>query len=71
MHLKNHDICLYVLFGFPEFEKRLKSRDAEIIKFILGEEIYNNIPVFRTKLYNSKNACKLVELGIKKIINKA
>lgn len=71
LHLKNHDVCLYALFGFPDFEKRLKSRDAEVIKFILGEETYNNISVFRTKLYNSKQASRLVELGLKKILNKA
>jgi len=71
IHLKNHDISLFVLFGFPDFERRLKSRDAEVVKFILGEETYNNISFFRTKLYNSKKAGKLVELGLKKIINKA
>jgi hypothetical protein len=52
------------------FEKNLKSRDPEVIKFIIGDDIYNNISVFRTKLYNSKKALKLVDLGLKKIYSK-
>lgn len=71
LHLREHNICLYTLFGYSDFEKRIKSRDAEVVRFIIGEEIYNNISMFRTKLYNSSKAMKLVELGFKKISNRA
>jgi hypothetical protein len=71
LHLREHNICLYTLFGYSDFEKRVKSRDAEVVRFIIGEEIYNNISMFRTKLYNSSKAIKLVELGFKKISNRA
>lgn len=71
LHLKEHKVNIYTLLGYSNFEKNIKQREAEIIKFIVGEELYNNIPVFRTKLYNSQKASKLVELGIKKILNNA
>lgn len=70
LHLKEHNVNIYTLLGFVDFEKMLKSRDAEILKFILGEDTYNNISSFKTKLYGSKKAVKLVDLGIKKIFNK-
>jgi hypothetical protein len=68
LHLKEHKVNLFVLLGYQNFEKNLKSRDAEVIKFIIGDDLYNNIQVFRTKLFNSKKANKLVELGLQKII---
>lgn len=71
LHLKEHKVNLYTLLGYSNFEKNIKQRDAEIAKFIIGENLYNNIPSFRTKLYNSKKASKLVELGLKKILNSA
>lgn len=71
LHLKEHRVNMYTLLGYSEFEKILKQRDAELVKFIIGENLYNNISVFRTKLYNSEKASKLVELGLKKIANNA
>lgn len=71
IHLKEHNVNVYALLGFTNFEKLLKGSDAEIAKFIIGDEIYNNIQIFRTRLYNSKKASKLVELGLKKITEKA
>ena len=70
VHLKEHKVNVYTLLGYEMFEKNLKSRDPEVIKFIIGDDIYNNISVFRTKLYNSKKALKLVDLGLKKIYSK-
>lgn len=71
LHLKEHNVNVYTLLGFNSFETALRSCNAEIAKFIIGEEIYNNVQVFRTRLYNSKKACKLVELGLKKITENA
>lgn len=71
IHLKEHNVNVYTLLGFNSFEKTLKGCNAEIVKFIIGEDIYNNVQVFRTRLYNSKKACKLVELGLKKITENA
>ena len=69
LHLKEHKVNIYTLLGFVNFEKQLKTRDPEITKFIIGEDIYNNIQNFRTRLFNSQKAVKLVELGLKKISN--
>lgn len=71
LHLKEHKVNIYTLLGYSGFEKTIKQRDAEVVKFIIGENLYNNISVYRTKLYNSQKASKLVELGLKKILNNA
>ena len=71
LHLKEHNVNVYTLLGYTNFEKTLKSCNAEITKFIIGEDIYNNVQVFRTRLFSSKKASKLVSLGLKKIIDRA
>ena len=70
LHLKEHKVNIYTLLGYKNLETIIRTRDAEVIKYIIGDEIYNNISVFRTKLYNSKKAFKLVDLGLKKITDK-
>jgi len=70
IHLKEHKVNVFSLLGFENFEKNLKLVESDVAKFIVGDDLFNNISVFRTKLYSSKKAVKLVELGIKKIINK-
>jgi len=70
VHLREHKVNIYTLLGFETFEKNLKSRDAEVARFIIGEDVYNNISMYRTKLYNSKKASRLVDLGLKKISSK-
>lgn len=69
LHLKEHKVNIYTLLGFVNFEKTLRTRDPEVVKFIIGEDLYNNIQNFRTRLFNSEKAVRLVELGIKKISN--
>lgn len=71
LHLKEHNVNVYTLLGFNNFEKILRGCNPDITKFIIGEDIYNNIQVFRTRLYNSKKASKVVEYGLKKILEKA
>ena len=67
LHLKEHRINVYTLFGFSNFEKSLKTVDSELIGFILGEDFLNNLSTFRLKFFNSKKSKKLIELGIQKI----
>lgn len=71
LHLQQHNVSVYALLGFDNFESLLKKQNCEIAKFVIGEDLYNNIPVFRTKLYNSNKAFNLVKLGIKKLEMKA
>ena len=46
LHLKEHKVNIYSLLGYLGFEKNIKQRDAEIIKFIIGEDFFNNLPAF-------------------------
>lgn len=70
LHLKEHRINVYTLFGFPSFEQNLRTIDNELLGFILGEDFTNNLSGFRFKFFTSKKAKKLVELGIEKLKNK-
>ena len=70
LHLKEHRVNVYSLFGFSTFERKLKAIDYELLKFILGEEFLNNLSSFRMKFFASKKAKVLGELGIQKIKNK-
>jgi len=70
VHLKEHKVNVYVLLGYVDFEKTFKARDVEILKFILGDDFFNNLPTFKTKLLNSKKALTLVNSGLKLICEK-
>jgi len=70
LHLKEHRINVYTLFGFSSFERHLRSYDSDLLKFILGDDFLNNLSSFRLKFFTSKKAKKLVELGLQKIKNK-
>jgi len=70
LHLKEHRINVYTLFGFSNFERSIRAFDQDLLKFVLGEEFLNNFPNFRLKFFSSKTAKKLVELGIQKIKTK-
>lgn len=67
LHLKEHRVNVYSLFGFPTFERSIRATDTELLKFILGEDFLSNLPGFRLKFFASKKAKVLVELGIQKI----
>jgi hypothetical protein len=70
LHLKEHRVNVYSLFGFSNFERSIRSQDTEIVKFILSEDFLNMLSSFRLKFFASKKAKTLVELGIQKIKNK-
>jgi hypothetical protein len=70
VHLKEHKVNMLTLLGFSSFYNTLKQVDAETLKFILGNEVYNQIEISKTKLFASKKAYKLILLGIQKIKTK-
>jgi hypothetical protein len=70
LHLKEHRVNVYSLFGFQAFERSIRAQDSELLKFILGDDFLNNLSTFRLKFFASKKAKTLVELGIQKIKNK-
>lgn len=67
IHLKERKISVYNLFGFEGFEKYFYSNDPDIVRFTIGE-IYDQIPLFRTKFLSSKKAKQLIVEGMKKIL---
>lgn len=71
LHLRDHKINFYTLFGFSNFDTVLKSINPDIVKFTINEDLYNKVSFFRTKLYNSKKALNLVTLGLDKITKKS
>jgi uncharacterized Fe-S cluster-containing radical SAM superfamily enzyme len=70
LHLKEHRVNVYSLFGFQTFERSIRALDPELLKFILGEDFLNNLSKFRLKFFASKKAKVIVELGIQKLKNK-
>ena len=69
-HLKEHKVNIYTLIPIHLFEKQIKILDPELVKFILGEEMYNKIPLLKTKLYGSQKAYKLTKAGLQIIEKK-
>ena len=67
LHLKEHKINVYSLFGFTNFERSIRAQDPDLLRFILSEDFLNTLSNFRLKFFASKKAKRLVELGIKKI----
>jgi len=70
LHLKEHRVNVYCLLGFESFDQNLKSVDNDLLSFIIGDDLINHLPVFRTKYFNSSKARKFVDLGIQKIKQK-
>lgn len=68
VHLKNRKISIYNLFAFQDFDRYLKENDPDLLRFTLGE-LYDQIPVFRTKYLGSTKAKILAARGLDKIKN--
>lgn len=66
VHLKERKVSIYNLLAFIDFDRYIALHDPDLLRFTLGD-IYDNIPVFRTKYLNSKIAKKVAEIGLNKI----
>ena len=66
LHLKEHKISIYILFGFPDGEDRLRRIGNDMMKFIFGD-LKNKLDIFRSRYYTSIKAKILVKEGLKKI----
>jgi len=66
LHLKEHKISIYVLFGFETGESKLKELGADLLEFMFGN-LKNKLDIFRTRYYTSSKAKILVKEGIKQI----
>ena len=68
VHLKQRKISIYNLFAFSDFDKYLRENDPDLMRFTLGE-LYDTIPVYRTKYLGSTKAKILAAKGLDKIKN--
>jgi len=66
IHLKRRFVSVYNLFAFKNFESIIKNCDPDITRFTIGD-MYDQIPVFRTKFLNSDKAKFLASSGLEKI----
>lgn len=67
LHLKEHHINLYTLYGFKDFPKIIQKTDFDLLTFILGEDVVNHIDACKSKLFLSKKAYPLITSGLQKI----
>jgi len=70
LHLREHRVNVYCLFGYPSFDSAIRSVDSEILSFTIGSEFVDSLSFFRTKFLSSRKARTFIELGIQKINTK-
>ncbi|MAF26103.1 hypothetical protein CL634_11120 [bacterium] len=66
LHIQENHIIMYVLFGFPDFEKELNKMSYEVQEFILGDQI-NKLDKMRKNYFASKRAKAVITKGITKL----
>ena len=66
LHLREHKVNIYTLFGFTQFEKNINKIDPDHVQFMLGE-LKHNMSTFRTNYMSSTKAKQFIQLGISKI----
>jgi len=68
LHLKEHKINFYSLFGYTNFFNFFKKNNYEELKFLLGDVVDSVDILYHKYIKSSKNKA-LVENGIKKIVD--
>jgi len=69
LHLKEHKVNIYTLLGFENFEIEFKKIESDMVKFMLNEQIYEQIQKNKIKFYGSKKLQQLVNAGLARIKN--
>jgi hypothetical protein len=69
VHLKERKISTYVMLELPQTIAQLKKVDADVVKFMFGENFYKNLNIYKTRYFASKSCKMLVREGLKKIQN--
>ena len=68
-HLLQHNVSIYALFAFSEYDKRIKDITKEELEFILGAKFVNNLDVYKTKWHVSSKAKILSQQSYNKVKN--
>jgi hypothetical protein len=61
-HLNQSKVNIYSLFGFQDFEQKIKQADLDVVKFIIPN-IIENLGTFRSRFYSSKKLKHIVRDG--------
>ncbi len=57
----------YVLIELPNALNYIRREDQELLKFMFGENVYENIQLYTNRYFSSKKLKVLVKQGLKKI----
>ena len=69
IHIKEHKINFYTLFGLTDFWKKFNGLDTDLVKFTIGNELYEYIDTMKVKFFSSQKAQLLVNKVLIKIKN--
>lgn len=58
-HLLQHNISIYALFAFPDFDNRIRDVSKDEMVFILGEQFTNNLDIYKTR-WNVSTKAKIL-----------
>lgn len=69
LHLRQRDVTIYTLYGFPGFDSIFTSISPDRLRFTIGEHFIENIGLLKINYYESTKAKRITEQGIKKLKN--
>lgn len=67
VHLKERKLSPYVMQEVPRADAVIRAQDAEVMRFMFGNDFFANLNVYRTRYLASTKCKQLVREGIKKI----
>lgn len=65
-HIKEHNVSIYSLFGFPELFRIVQETPKDEIDLLLGN-ISNSLSLYKNKFMTSRTARRIVGEGMKRI----
>jgi hypothetical protein len=67
LHWKERKIHPYVLIELPNALYYIRHEDQELLKFMFGENVYENIQLYTNRYFSSKKLKVLIKQGLKKL----
>lgn len=67
LHLKERVLSSYVLQEIPRAHAIIREQDADVMRFMFGDNFFDNLNVYRTRYLASVKCKALVRAGVKKI----
>lgn len=66
-HLKERKLSIYIAQELPSAIQIIKQQDPDVMKFMFGENFYNNLNVYRSRYLNSIKCKALIKEGLKRL----